>query len=306
MTLSVFVPSKARIDENRIVFSSGNMVTALRDGCLALQIPDGFDLAPGKKLAREFYLDPITPSKPSIGYRGFRYRSDIYFDREHFQTEHILADELQRKSTFPTDVNSMCGKMHDLARIVLQEILSDIGVAPQLWNKVTDSATKGGGIKWFAVNHYRPNRQKPGAPAHKDTGFITVLFCEQPGLEALINDQWMSIEPIEGYFLINFGGTLELLTKNLPIKVNAVLHRVKQCEFNPKLEDRYSFAAFINPSASCDIFQVSEDGQKAIPITSVEEFLKNFNKQTWQDNYLDFGITKKQINTLSENNNNQG
>jgi len=192
--------------------------------------------------------------------------------------------------------------MYELARIVLREILSSIGVARPLWNRVTDRCVERGGVQWFAVNHYRPERAQVGAPAHKDTGFVTILYCEQPGLEASLDGEWRGIEPVEGHFLVNFGGALEVLTKHLPIKVDAVLHRVMQCAVNPHREDRFSFAAFLNPSADGDLYQVSADGATASNAGSVEAFLREFNKETWRDDYAGFGITKSSVDFSNEKN----
>lgn len=301
MTLKAFTPSRASIKEGRLVFAEPDAITsALRDGCFALRIPYRFDLSPGLKLAREFYLDVESAQSDdqAATYRGFRANGDIYFDRDHFQTEHLLADQTQRKNLLPAAVNEMCEAMTGLGRIILREILSHAGVSRSLWDAVTDGAASGGGVQWLAVSHYRPERDLPGAPAHKDTGFITVLFCDQPGLEAQIDGEWLAIDPVPGHFLINFGGSLEILTRRLPDRTSAVLHGVRQCSPATGCEDRFSFATFLNPSASCDLFEVSADGQAAAAVVSVEAFLRNFNEETWKDGYADFGIQKSVVETL--------
>ena len=294
MTLKVFTPSRASIEDGRLVFAEAGAITsALRNGCFALRIPDGLDLSAGLRLAREFYRDAEgAEDEEAAAYRGLRANGDIYFDRDHFQTEHLLADQTQRKDLLPAAVNEMCEAMTGLGRIILREILAHAGVSRSLWDEVTDGAVSGGGVQWLAVSHYRPERDLPGAPAHKDTGFVTVLFCDQPGLEALIDGEWLAIDPVPGHFLINFGGSLEILTRRLPDRTAAVLHGVRQCSPTAGREDRFSFAAFLNPSASCDLFELSADGQTATAVVSVEAFLRNFNEETWKDGYADFGILK--------------
>lgn len=294
MILPTFVPERAQLNEKKLQFSSAMAKeSALRNGCFALHIPRHIDLKPGKKLAAEFYQDPGETLGDTQRYRGYRDQTALYFDREHFQTEHILTDHVQRQSLLPVAVNMMCDDLHALATLILRDVLRETGIAPALWPHVTHSATQGGGVKWFAVSHYRTERHQPGAPAHKDTGFVTVLFCNQPGLEVFVNNQWMAVEPIADHFLINFGGALEALTLHLPTPVNAVLHRVRQCQPHSSGQDRYSFAVFLNPPASGELFQSSADGKTARPLMSVETFLKQFNEATWQDSYVDFGISQR-------------
>lgn len=294
MILPTFVPELAKLNEKKLQFSSAiAKENALRNGCFALLIPHYIDLKPGKKLAAEFYQDPEKTLGGTQSYRGYRDQSELYFDREHFQTEHILTDHLQRQSLLPVAVNMMCDDLHTLATLILLNVLHETGIAPPLWSHVTHSASQGGGIKWFAVSHYRTERHQLGAPAHKDTGFVTILFCNQPGLEVFVNNQWMTLNPIPEHFLINFGGALEALTMYLPIPVHAVLHRVRQCLPHPSGEDRYSFAVFLNPPVSGELFQTSTDGKTAKPLMSVETFLRQFNEETWQDSYVNFGISQQ-------------
>jgi isopenicillin N synthase-like dioxygenase len=292
MTIQNFSPSRAIIDDGRLIFDdSGNMLAALRDGFFALKIPEKIDLTSGQKLGRQFYLD-VESDVDDEAYRGFRKMENIYFDREHFQTEHILIDSDQRQRLFPILLNTLCCQMHELARMILREILASIGIPPSLWSRGTGGVVDGGGISWFAASHYRSNLDKPGAPAHKDTGFITVLYCNQSGLEALVNGTWYSLEYLPGYFLINFGGSLEILTARLEKRAEAILHRVRQCQVEPNQEDRYSFAAFLNPSVAGNLYQISDGGQNLIPFGSVETFLRDFNQKTWQDDHANFGISE--------------
>ncbi|MDO7925197.1 cytochrome P450 [Pseudomonas sp. KFB-139] len=297
--LPLFHPCRAYLDgTNGLVFlQQDGLERALRDGFFALQIPPDFDLAPGIKLAQEFYREPIEDqAQVDSRYRGFRKHPDIYFDRESFQTEHILADARQRQAAFPADVVHMCEQMHEIAGSILRSILGSIGVSPQLWPEVTGNTSEGGGIQWFALSHYRSERRMLGAPAHKDTGFVTVLYCDQPGLQAKLQDGWVEVEPVKGCFLINFGGSLELLTSRLPSPTAAVLHQVRECSANADKGDRYSFAAFLNPPASGSLYSISADGQRAEPVIPVETFLREFNEQTWKDDYNDFGIPEEKNN----------
>jgi hypothetical protein len=294
MTLAPISLQRASVAADGLQFhTAGGLAEALRQGCFLLAIPDGLDLTPGLKLCREFYLPAGPEAGSSASYRGYRDAEGIYFDREHFQTEHVLIDGPGRARHFPPELASMCDGMGELGLRVLRAALDQLGVARSGWDQVTGGAVAGRGTHWFAANHYRPERNQLGCAPHKDTGFVTVLYLEQEGLEAAIGSDWVSIEPVPGYFVVNFGGAFELLTAALPQPVRAIAHRVRQCLPSSVHEDRFSFAAFANPPATGDLFQVDEDGTVSA-VQSVEEFLREFNKATWNDRYDEFGIADTQ------------
>jgi hypothetical protein len=303
MTAAPMALQRARIADGRLEFDEGcSLRQALRDGCFRLAIPADLDVTPGIRLCREFYRPGSAPASTATttllsapasddrAYAGFKELDGVYFDRENFQTEHVLADRPARLRHFPAAVVGMCDRMEELAVTVLRASLTELGVAEPLWDEVTGGAAGGHGTQWFAASHYRPERRQPGCAAHKDTGFVAVLYIEQPGLEALVGDRWTSIDAAAGYFVVNFGGAFELLTGSLDLPVQAILHRVRSCEPAPDREDRFSFAAFANPPATGNLYRVRRD-MTAEPIVSVEEFLRDFNKNTWNDRYDDFGIT---------------
>ncbi|MGP3999535.1 2OG-Fe(II) oxygenase family protein [Streptomyces sp. 8N706] len=183
----------------------------------------------------------------------------------------------------------MTDRMNALALRVLREVLGALGIDQRIWSEVTGGAVDGLGTHWFAASHYRSERDRLGCAPHQDTGFVTILYIEQEGLEALVGEEWMSVNPVPGHFVVNFGGALEMLTRPLARPVRAILHRVRQCLPNPDTEDRFSFAAFANPPATGDLHQVYDDGSVRA-VQSVEEFLREFNETTWNDRYADFGI----------------
>lgn len=294
MSLKTFRPCVAKIADEELEFTCGSLHKAIDDGCFALEIPGDLDVAPGIRLANEFYLDQADSlSGEAAAYRGFRSRDGIYFDRDYYQTEHILIDGSRQRAEFPDPANAMCERMYAIGRIVLRKILSATCIPPSLWHRSTDQCSARGGVQWFAASHYRPGKDALGAPEHKDTGFVTVLYYEQPGLEAFIANKWYDVPPVPGHFLVNFGGALEALTARLPVRVRAILHRVRQCGPSTATKgDRFSFAAFLNPAATSEAFQVSHDGNGLVSLGSVEAFLRDFNRATWRDDYADFGISK--------------
>ena len=127
------------------------------------------------------------------------------------------------------------------------------------WFKVSGGSIENKGTQWFACSHYRSNLRRPGCATHKDTGFVTVLFIDQPGLQALIKDNWVDINPLDGYFVINFGASLEILTKYLKYPIKAILHRVKEIVYKKGIKDRYSFASFLNSPANLELYQYDKN-----------------------------------------------
>lgn len=275
---------------DRLAFGSAEQCSkAMRDGCFLLEIPKDLDLSPGLALSRQFYRDLEDGAAEARAYRGFRDRPGVYFDREHFQTEHVLLDRPARLQHFPPELVAMCDRMNELGLVVLRSLLAEVGVAPALWRQVTGGAVDDAGTHWFASSHYRPERDLLGCAPHKDTGFATILYIDREGLEAWVDGAWISVDPEPGHFLVNFGGALEILTRRTSTPVRAILHRVRQTYRVAGVEDRFSFAAFVNPPPSEMLYECDAEGQ-AHPYQRVEEFLVEFNKATWHDRHDDFGI----------------
>ncbi|ATL32169.1 2OG-Fe(II) oxygenase family protein [Streptomyces formicae] len=290
MSAATMTLQRAGVTATGLCFDAADGLSrALRDGCFLLAIPAGFDPAPGITLCREFHRAPDDGTAATRAYRGFKDLTGVYFDREHFQTEHLLIDGPGRDRHFPPELRAMTEQMSALTLLVLREAMTELGIASSLWSEITGGAVDGLGTHWFAANHYRPERVQPGCAPHKDTGFVTVLYNEEPGLEASVDGAWVPVDPVPGHFVVNFGGAFELLTAALDRPVRAILHHVRQCTPAPGAADRFSFAAFANPPATGDLYQVREDGTAAA-VRSSEDFLREFNERTWSDRHADFGI----------------
>ncbi len=267
--------------------SDGDFAKALADGFFLLEIPKSINLSAGLNLAHNFYKEKAGNGDDS--YKGFKSHS-IYFDREHFQTEHILADQTARAALFPADANELANEMNKIAILILRNVLQRIGIPEQDWDVITGGCLENKGTHWFACSHYRPEVNKQGCPTHQDTGFVTVLYIDQPGLEAMIDQRWEKIDPVPSYFVINFGRSFEILTEKMLQPVKSISHRVVKTEMIPGQQDRISFAAFTNMPNHLSLYQY--DGQMRLQVyQSVEEFLTEFNKITWDDKYANFGLT---------------
>lgn len=58
MKIEKYIPECASfIDGSLYLSSKESLIKALKDGCLSLKIPEDFDLRPGIKISKNFYLD---------------------------------------------------------------------------------------------------------------------------------------------------------------------------------------------------------------------------------------------------------
>lgn len=284
--------TRASIVGDRVEFAEGAALSdAIRDGCFFLDIPSGLDLRPGIELSQFFHLDRADENRRDApaGYAGYRDRPDVYFDRPGFQTEHILIDQHQRARYFDSRLNAMCDAMSGLAETILAAVLRHLGTDEDQWDLITQGAVHGRGTSWFACNHYRPEKRTLGCTPHKDTGFVTVLYAPTPGLEAWNGDYWESVDAPAGCFIVNFGGSFEVLTSRLDTPVRAILHQVRDTASEHTVDDRISFAAFANPPASGDLYELTPR-YEAVRVEPVEAFLRRFNETAWGDEHSDFGI----------------
>lgn len=280
---------RASIKNGELVFDiEDGVLKALENGYFLLEIPSHIQVQHGRTLCRQFYRPKVADSQISA-YQGFRELENMYFDREHYQTEHILVDRPARERHFPEELRNMADAMDEVGLLVLRTVLEKLSVDKSFWSSVTGGASVGKGTHWFAASHYRPERQQLGCAPHKDTGFVTILYVEQEGLEAYTGTEWESIDPVHGWFIVNFGASLEMLTARLAYPARAIFHRVRHCSNTLNVEDRFSFATFVNSSPSSDLYQISANGAASV-VMSVAEFLRNFNDATWNDRHKEFGI----------------
>lgn len=270
-------------------FLSGDMALALRTGCFFLAIPADLDLAPAVRFAGSFFKEGDGDAAPADAYSGYRTRPDVYFDRDGFQTEHVLIDQNRRAEYFDSTLNRLCDQLSEMTESILRTGLTELNVAESSWDMLTQGAAFGRGTRWLAFNHYRPEKPVLGCTPHKDTGFVTVLYAPTPGLEGWNGVGWVSIDAPPDHLIINFGGSFEAMTAAIEPGVAAMLHRVRGMRTDGDSEDRISVAAFANPPAIGEMYGLQDDGS-VVHRESVEAFLRRFNDETWGDKYTDFGI----------------
>lgn len=87
--------------------------------------------------------------------------------------------------------------------------------------------------------------QHAGHIAHTNVGSLTLLFCDQGGLQILppASEEWKHVKPIPGHAVVNIGDALRHLSDR---EFRSCLHRVLPCTGNG-VSDRYSIIYFMRP-----------------------------------------------------------
>ncbi|MFJ8955170.1 2OG-Fe(II) oxygenase family protein [Streptomyces sp. NPDC102381] len=238
---------------------------ALQMGAFLVPIPAGLDVAAGLQLSRNFYK-PVTSADD--GYSGHRdhghEESKLGYSDRPDQVEQLQLESLYWDMYLPSAVTGLLREMETLTLDILYGVLASAGVRESDMREITGGLREGTGWCHSTVNHYRsdlPDRH--GIVDHTDSGFITLLYADQPGLEILHQGRWRPTRVQEEYFIVNFGDGVEILTAHLPKPVTAVVHRVP--ESPPKEgEDRSSFTIFMGPRYDMELYQYDTEGNLGV------------------------------------------
>lgn len=253
-----YAPNKATIKRKKLIFEETNgFDRALAEGFFFVRIPCGLDLASAKKFALNFYKPKNAGDSSENIFRGYSGGPNALFSSELFQNGYIDRENNQAESLYlrPQDLAKFPKKlvviskvMNIYSRIVLTNFLQHIKIPENIWTEATAGCLDQDNFVW-GFNHYRTEKEKAGTVAHKDSGWVTVLYSEEPGLNAFINDRWVPIHPVPGYFTVNFGALLDVLTKDCkPTAAHASLHRVdQQIKKDVNQADRFSVGLFLQP-----------------------------------------------------------
>jgi isopenicillin N synthase-like dioxygenase len=95
-----------------------------------------------------------------------------------------------------------------------------------------------------------------GHNMHTDLGTLTLLYCEQWGLQVYnqADDTWAYVQPKPGHYVVNVGDALRFFSGN---RLLSALHRVVPVPGH-EAEYRYSTAYFLRPENEAR-FQTSEN-----------------------------------------------
>jgi hypothetical protein len=265
--------ARARFEREVLRFDEANgFDRALNDGFFLLKIPNGVELDAGDRFARHFF-EPRADGElaPYTGYRSCIVPGDYqgYFDREHDQWENFYI-ERSNWGMLPAAVARTGEAMSGIGIGILRATLGHLGIPETEWDRLTGGLTAKRGHQMLAFNHFRSNKRVRGSKFHRDSGWVTVLRSTAPGLLAYIDDSLRTINPEAGYFIINFGSSIEVLTERLPKPVRANIHGVARTIRRHGGQERVSYVVFLDSDLRGDIYQYR--GDAPVRVQSVKDF----------------------------------
>lgn len=288
-----YIPNKAYIaKEGNLVFESSDGPTrACSEGFFLIKMPEKFNVNPLEQMADNFFKEKSESLNVCDNvYRGYKKGNPddtsqgFYVDRENNQCESLYLNRdafIKHPNALPIELKTPVTEMLNISVLVLKYFLNVAGIPSNLWAEATNSAFDEN-IPEFGVgfNHYRSYKQVLGTIPHKDSSWVTILYSVEPGLQAYINNDWVSINPIHGYFTVNFGSGLDVLTKNAKKHVVASLHQVIQQ--NKEKKDRFSVVLFFQPdpqNTSAKLYSYDCDARKLVYQKSYKEFNSELMKK---------------------------
>lgn len=265
--------ARARFERDALRFDETNgFDRALSDGFFLLKIPKGIELDAADRFVRHFF-EPRAHGElaPYTGYRNCIVPGDYqgYFDRQHDQWENFYI-ERSNWGMLPTAVARTGEAMSEIGIGILRATLGHLDIPEAEWDTLTGGLTAKRGHQMLAFNHFRSDKRLRGSKFHRDSGWVTVLRSTAPGLLAHIDDRLHAINPEAGYFIINFGSSIEVLTERLPKRVRANIHGVAQTIRRHDEQERVSYVVFLDSDLDGDIYQYQ--GGAPIRVQSVKDF----------------------------------
>lgn len=249
-----------------------------------LKCPPEIDFTFGDLFVNNFYKEKqIGEMKDFTGFKECIINNDYegYFDRPHDQWENFYIEKNNWR-LIPKKVSELASLMSYSGISVLKSVFHYIGVNSIYWSKITEGLTENNGHQMMAFNHFRSEKKIRGCKFHRDSGWVTILRSTEPGLLAYIDGKLWAINPEPGYFIVNFGSSIEVLTEYMPLKVHANIHGVIRTNKNDNEKDRVSYALFLDSSLDGDIYRYGCDGPEKIQ--SVFEFAIQEVSRTYNDN----------------------
>lgn len=254
----------ASLESGTPVFESPEQFSAaLSIGAFLARIPETLNVGPGLTFCNSYSL-PRT--EPQDRYRGHRDHGHVlsklgYEDRpdqvEQLQLEYHLWQEY-----LPAEVAGTLGAMRTLTVNILNATLDRIGVASEDSRRIT-GAERSDGASWChtTMNHYRTTlADRAGIFEHTDSGFITLIYSDGPGLEIFDHGVWKQAQYRGDCLTVNYGASIGVLTENLATPVTAVLHRVPELDPAGAQRNRSSFTVYLGPDYESDLKTYASDG----------------------------------------------
>lgn len=275
----------AKIVDGKLTFDrQSGFSRALEQGFFFVEIPPEIDTTPGDLFVSHFH----EPKSGDVldefrGYREVKVPGEYqgYFDRERDQWENFFIEK-QNWNLLPLTVQDLGRKMAYLGITILRNVFQYINIEKDRWPAISGGLSEDFGHQLLAFNHFRANKSVRGCKFHRDSGWVTILRSTEPGLLALIDGKLGAVNPLPGYFIVNFGSSIEVLTERLIQPVRANIHGVVRTEQRLRQKNRTSYTIFLDSALDGNIYRY-EHGKPRI-IQSVKEFLDQEVLRSYDDN----------------------
>ncbi|KAK4419282.1 putative 2-oxoglutarate-dependent dioxygenase SLC1 [Sesamum alatum] len=205
---------------------------------------------------------------------------------------HPLPDVLSHWPSSPHDFREMAVTYAEETRflflMLVEAILESLGLDNNREKKTESSVLNDvdadedaifkeleDGSQLMVVNCYPPCPQPDltlGMPPHSDYGFLTLLLQDEvKGLQIQHQDNWVTVQPIPGSFVVNVGDHLEIFSNG---KYKSVLHRVVvnsiKCRISVASLHSFPFTSTVRPAAKL----ISETNPRRYEDTDFASFLE--------------------------------
>lgn len=251
---------KAEVKNGKLKFEhSDGFDLAIKEGIFYIKVPEYSDIREGYKYCCNFYKDKDgTLDEQYMGFKNVMFEDSVFgYTQKHDQIEQIQLELSLWNKHFPSELIKLLHQMNEIGTIVIYEIFRHVGIAEAEWEQLTGMASMNA-LQYCIFNHFRSEQplSNTGCRPHKDSGFVTVLYMEESGQEIYIDETWLPVAAIPGYYTINIGESFEILTANLKTYVKAAYHRAVK-----KKHDRHTFGTYIGPRVDINVYQYNTNKQ---------------------------------------------
>jgi len=287
---SITLPLGEMRGQELVFCKSDGFLEALKLGFFLVKIPEEMDITPGDVFVNHFFKDKSTKDGEALNaYKGFKHVKlaesyQGYFDREFDQWENFYIEEANWQKYLPKKLCNLGKELTTLGINILKSVLIYLNIPRSLWVEITSGLSEKKGHHMLAFNHFRSDKDVRGSKFHRDSGWVTVLRSFEPGLVALIGSTLYAIHPKPGYFIINFGSTIEVLTAKLMTPARANIHGVAQTVRDGSKPDRVSYTVFLDSNLAGNIYQLDADFTPRILQTVTEFAAQEVNRTYDNDN----------------------
>jgi hypothetical protein len=238
---------------------------ALASGVFYLRSPGDLDYAPGVRMCESYHLDRAGGDDDR--FRGFR---DAALDGSVLGYSSAGNDQVERVQLelrlwsryLPAETVPMLRRLNELARAVVHGLFARCAVDPAHVAQITGGMDRDEALQYCIFNNYASRTVAPdGFTPHKDSGFTTLMYSTEPGLEACEHGAWRPVDPVPGFLTAITGHALEILTARMARPAAASYHRVRPMAPAPARKDRISFGVYIGPRFEQDLYQYDEAGR---------------------------------------------